>query len=358
MWCWAGRSASRPTRRFLRISCPNGCCLLDTWIWISHSIAARCCMHWSAVATSRCVAVDGPAKRARLARPLSAGAHGCYASARPRRTKLPSTDGSGHSSPSIHRCRPLCRQGRRFERWWHAWGIFDAASDLQTWAFRAAATASGDVQAIFARAGKYSADWRYEFIPGIAAPASPQASAATANRSTGPQDRTLDANCNPPPGFMEVGARWPLDSLATDRATGQGIVVAISYRAKVVCQRRISRGNIGEPRVAFAGRQFTGVWLANLGNDRFAVVLAEQAAGTAVDDGKSAFSFAVSDAGRWSSTAPLGVHVWSASYGGDAPLVGQGDGRAALVALDNADRPVVIWLEPLRQPTKARNDGQ
>jgi hypothetical protein len=58
---------------------------------------------------------------------------------------------------------------------WHAWGIFDAASDLQTWAFRAAATASGDVQAIFARAGKYSADWRYEFIPGIAAPASPQA---------------------------------------------------------------------------------------------------------------------------------------------------------------------------------------
>jgi hypothetical protein len=228
---------------------------------------------------------------------------------------------------------------------WHAWGIFDAASDLQTWAFRASATPSGDVHAVFARAGRYSADWRYEFAPGIAASASPQASAPRANRSTGPQDRTLDANCDPPPGFMEVGARWPLDSLSIDGSTGHGIVVAISYRAKLVCQRRIWRGSIGEPRVAFAGRQFTGVWLTNLGGDRFAIVLAEQANGTTADSGKSQFSFAVSDAGPWSSTAHLGVHVWSASYGGDAPLVGRGDGRAALVALDQDDRPVVIWLE-------------
>lgn len=227
---------------------------------------------------------------------------------------------------------------------WHALRIFDAASDLQTWAFRAAATPDGDVLAVFARAGKYSSDWRYEFVPGIAAAASLPASAPTTEHSTGPQDRTLDANCSPPPGFMEVGARWPLDALSINPSTGRGIVVAISYRARQICQRHIWRGTIAEPRVVFAGRYFTGVWLANLGGDRFASLTAELAPGTNAEGGKSLFGIAVSDSGVWSGIANLGMYDWSAAYGGDAPLVGRGDGKAALVALDRDDMPVVIWL--------------
>lgn len=245
--------------------------------------------------------------------------------------------------PSRTALRTLALYERRADGW-HALRIFDAADDRQTWAFRAAATPDGDVHAVFARAGKYSADWRYEFVPAIAASASLPMSAPTPD-SAGPPDRTLDANCDPPPGFMEVGASWPLDSLSINRRTGDGIIVAISYRARLICQRHVRQGRIAEPRVVFAGRPFTGVWLANLGGDRFAGVLAELAPGATVDGGNSRFGIAVSDAGLWSGIAPLGVHAWSASYGGDAPLVARGEGKVALAALDQDGIPVVIWIE-------------
>jgi len=229
---------------------------------------------------------------------------------------------------------------------WHVRGVFDAASELGTSGLRAVAASNGDVHAVFERTGKYNSDWRYELATGIANLASPGVSAPPAGHSSAPEDSTKDANCVPPPGFMEFGGRWPLSSLAIDGTKGSGIIAVVSYRAKLVCQRTIARGTIGDPRIAFAGREFTGVWVANLGGERYAILLADSDASTATATGLARFSFAVSGAGGWSSVEPLGIFNWFALFGGDAPLIGRGDRSAALVALDRESHPVVVWFAP------------
>jgi hypothetical protein len=76
------------------------------------------------------------------------------------------------------------------------------------------------------------------------------------------------------------------------------------------------------------------------------MLLVDQETVAATDSERGRFSLAVSDDGRWSSAEPVGIFNWAASFGGDAPLIGRGDGRAALIALDWAGDPVVVWFEP------------
>lgn len=229
---------------------------------------------------------------------------------------------------------------------WHVQGVFDAASEGATLGFRAVVASNGDVHAVFERTRKYGSDWRYELVTGMADPAPRGASAPSTLHSRPIEDPTKDANCVPPARSLEFGFRWPLASLAIDGSRGSGIVAVVADRGKLVCQRTIGQGTLGDPLVAFAGQQFRGVWVSYLGDERWAMLLADQDTVATTETERGQFSLAVFGAGRWSTAEPVGMFNWAASFGGDAPLISRGDGRAALVALDWEARPVVVWFEP------------
>jgi hypothetical protein len=232
---------------------------------------------------------------------------------------------------------------------WQAVGIFDSTSELATLALRGVAGANSDIHALFARVGRFSVDWRYEVAPRVADFTSPAASTPGSGRALSVVDATKDANCNPPPGSFDMPtAGSSMGSLAIDETTGRGLVTVIGDMGKVICQRAIAPGTLGEPRVAFAGSNLKGVWIAHLGGERFAMLRAERLAPAATDSVPVRLSFALSTAGRWSRADPVGMFSlgFFMSFGGDAPLVGRGDGRAALVALDEEAHPVVVWFEP------------
>jgi hypothetical protein len=220
---------------------------------------------------------------------------------------------------------------------WEVQGVFDASSDEQTWGLRSTATLAGDIHAVYQRVGRASRKWVYEFIPKA------DHHAKTADRSDATIDRRHDIDCVPTPGA--VLGPWSLASLAIDGMSGDGILAVAGGQAQL-CQRTVSMGLIGPARTMSSGPLYAGVWVAHLGDDRFAMLLEARSSGTASEADLARFSVAVLRQGKWSTQAPIGLFSSLARPAGDAPFIGLGDGRAALVTLDQKLSPVVLWLEP------------
>lgn len=233
---------------------------------------------------------------------------------------------------------------------WQMQGVFDAASRLDIGLFQGVAAANGDIHAVYQRGrtllGAPDVEWRYELLPGPDTSAPPPPTPEQRGRPAPADDPSWKLTCPPPPGFVDMRF-WGGLGLAVDAVSGHGLVTLTSLPdAQVVCQRDVARDGLGAPRIAFSGTPYRRSLLSALGNDRFALLLEEQAdAGwTRVTPGRSLFA-TMSD-GRWSSALSLGGLAIDTRHGGQAPLVLLGQGRLVLVTRDADQRLVTIGFDP------------